>query len=182
MTKPGLEFTGLQTKSPTSRGCQDNLTGLLVQPPRPHHKAFLDLAGSLRGLLVSASRLVLFVPSGAELLIDAQWRSLLFKRMWERRCGSGWRLLLAAHGNRSLSCRLPSLHSCGREALWHTCRGHAGQSVAGVSQAPCVTLWHLSEAHFSESESRSLPVIWQASVAGLAFNKSGWWQETITGW
>lgn len=81
MTMPGLEFTGLQTKSLTSRGCQDNLSGPLVQPPRPHHKASLDLAGSLRGLLVSASRLLLFEPSGAELLIDAQRRSLLFKRM-----------------------------------------------------------------------------------------------------
>lgn len=29
---PGLGFIGLQTKFLTSRGCQDNLSSLLVQP------------------------------------------------------------------------------------------------------------------------------------------------------
>lgn len=78
---PGLGFRGLQTKSMTSRGCQDDLSDSLVQPPRPHHGVSLDLGGSLPGHLVSASLLVLFMPSGAKLLIDAQKRPLLSKCM-----------------------------------------------------------------------------------------------------
>lgn len=78
MAMPGLGVHRASNRASNQQGCQEVLSGPVVQTSRPHHRAALDLATSEGS--VSASLLFLFMPSSADLLIDAQKRPRLCQR------------------------------------------------------------------------------------------------------